>query len=199
MRFITDYKYLMAFFKKGWVLRALFLINLLGSLYGFYWYGNQLLDTPFYLWLFVPDSPTSSALFTFALYFYIIKKPKPFLTLMACAWLIKYGLWAAVINTHYLLIGGNYNFTNFHLTLSHLGMACEGFLFLNDISFKKYHVTILFLLMIASDAIDYILGIHPWLFEQSQWAIGLISVITFSMGISLYAYSRAEKIRSKSP
>jgi len=177
--------------KKPWAIRGLFWINFIGSLYGFYWYHNQLLDTPLYLWPFVPDSPTASALFTVALYFYITKKPRPFLTLMACGWLIKYGLWAAVINTHYFLIGGNYTFTNFHLTLSHLGMALEGFLFLHDINFRRYHVGILFLLMTISDALDYILGIYPWLFHQSQWSVGLASVIIFSIGINVYAYRRA--------
>lgn len=177
--------------KREWVLKGLFWINFLGSIYGFYWYRNQLLDTPLYLWLFIPDSPTASSLFAVALYFYIIKKPRPFLTLLACGWLIKYGLWAAVINTHYLIIGGNYTFTNFHLTLSHLGMALEGFLFLNDINIQRYHVRLLFFLMIISDALDYLLGIYPWLFHQSQWIVGLASVIILTIGINLYAYGKA--------
>ena len=91
--------------ENAYFLWGLFLINLFGSIYGFYWYGQQLSETPGILKLFVPDSPTASLLFTLALFMTLIKKPKPFLILMACGWLIKYGLWAAIINTHYYIIG----------------------------------------------------------------------------------------------
>ncbi|WP_422448078.1 DUF1405 domain-containing protein [Thermoanaerobacterium sp. DL9XJH110] len=178
----------MAFLKEPFFLRLLFFINFSGSLYGFYWYRYQLIQTPKTLWLFVPDSPTATALFTIALYFYIIKKPQPFFTLLACAWLIKYGLWAAIINTHYLLIGGNYTFTNFHLTLSHLGMAVEGALFINDIPLKKGYIPLMFLLMAGSDLLDYGLDIHPWFFDESQWLAGLVSAAAMTAGISVYSY-----------
>lgn len=105
--------------------------------------------------------------------------------LMACAWLIKYGLWAVIINIHFLLIGGNYTFTNFHLTLSHLGMAVEGFLFIDEIDFNKNYMLTLTLLMLISDVVDYSLGIHPWLFAQSQWKIAIVSIFLLTIFISL--------------
>jgi len=166
-----------------WLLLA---INLIGSIYGFYWYRQQLAETPGILKLFVPDSPTASSLFTLALFMILIKKPKPFLTLMACGWLIKYGLWAAIINSHFYFIGENYTFTNFHLTLSHLGMAAEGLLFMNDANYNKYHLIIFIFSMITSDVLDYKLGIHPWLFDQSQLQVALFSVIILTSAISLY-------------
>ncbi|MCG1011362.1 DUF1405 domain-containing protein [Tepidanaerobacter sp. GT38] len=172
--------------KKPYFLWTLFFVNLIGSIYGFYWYHQQLLETQGILKLFVPDSPTASLLFTLALFMMLTKKPKPLLSLIACGWLIKYGLWAVIINTHYYFIGGNYTFTNFHLTLSHLGMAAEGFLFINDIVINKYHLISLISLMIISDILDYKLGIHPWLFAQSQLKAAAFSVAVLTSLISLY-------------
>lgn len=48
---------------KRWFLWTLFVVNFLGTIYGFIWYGNQLAVTPAYLIPFVPDSPTGSGLF----------------------------------------------------------------------------------------------------------------------------------------
>ncbi|NLU09964.1 MAG: DUF1405 domain-containing protein [Tepidanaerobacter acetatoxydans] len=174
------------------LLLILFCINFIGSVYGFYWYRQQLSTTPTLLKVFVPDSPTASLLFSMALLLIIIKKPRPFVTLIACAWLIKYGLWAVIINTHFLLIGGNYTFTNFHLTLSHLGMAIEGFLFINKCHFNKKDIIVLTFLMIVSDAIDYGLGIHPWLFAQGQLKIAAISAVLLTIFISLYCFLKHE-------
>jgi len=172
--------------KKTYFLWILFFLNLIGSIYGFYWYRNQLAETHGILKLFVPDSPTASMLFTLGLFMTLIKKPKPFLMLMACGWLIKYGLWAVIINTHFYLIGGNYTFTNFHLTLSHLGMAAEGLIFLNDVEYDKHHLFFLISLMILSDILDYKLGIHPWLFDQRQLQVAIISILFLTVSISLY-------------
>jgi uncharacterized membrane protein YpjA len=174
--------------KKPSFLLMLFFINLIGSVYGFYWYRQQVSETPGILKVFVPDSPTASLLFTLALLMIIIKKPKPFMTLVACGWLIKYGLWAVIINTHFLLMGGDYTFTNFHLTLSHLGMAAEGFLFLNKSEFNINHILTLTALMLISDVVDYSLGIHPWLFAQSQWNIAVVSIILLTIFINLYCF-----------
>ena len=177
------------FFKKDLSLKTLFFINFIGSLYGFYWYKDQLLETSTYLWVFVPDSPTATALFSLALYFFIVKKPKPFLTLLACIWLIKYGLWAVIINTHFLMIGGNYSFTNFHLTLSHFGMALQGLLFIKLLAFSENRCFLLIpLLMILSDVVDYVVGVHPWLFSPAQFNIALISAILLTLLLSIYVF-----------
>lgn len=174
---------------KPYFLLMLFCINLTGSIYGFYWYRQQISDTPSILKVFVPDSPTASLLFTLAILMILIKKPRPFVIMMACAWLIKYGLWAVIINTHYFFIGGDYTFTNFHLTLSHLGMALEGFIFINEVNvINKSYILTLTVLMIISDAVDYTLGIHPWLFAQSQWNIACVSIILLTLFVSLYFF-----------
>ncbi|EUJ32936.1 hypothetical protein MFLO_04935 [Listeria floridensis FSL S10-1187] len=50
-------------------LRLLFVVNLLGAIYGYIWYIPQLQITEARFWLFVPDSPT--AIFVFS-YLYLL-------------------------------------------------------------------------------------------------------------------------------
>lgn len=45
----------------------LLLINFLGTIYGYLWYGNQLAITPNKYKIFVPDSPTASLFFVVVL------------------------------------------------------------------------------------------------------------------------------------
>ncbi len=172
-------------------LLILFIVNLLGSIYGFYWYNDQLAESPAILWAFIPDSPTATALFTIALYLYLVKTPNTLLTLIACGWLVKYGIWAAIINTHFLLIGGGYTFTNFHLTVSHLGMAAEGILFMGDVRISRTHGMLLLALMVMSDVMDYVLNIHPWLFDNTQYSVALISAVMLTAIIGLYVIRSA--------
>jgi uncharacterized membrane protein YpjA len=162
MRFVAKLSKLL---KTPKFLFLLIIVNLIGSLYGFYWYKDQLAKSPVFLWPFIPDSPTASALFTIVLCFYLVKSPKTLLTLIACGWLVKYGIWAAVINTHFLLTGGDYTFANFHLTVSHLGMAAEGILFAANIRISKAHGILLLVLMVLSDVVDSLRSIGLKCFE----------------------------------
>ncbi len=41
-------------------LTLLLIVNILGTIYGYIWYGSQLAETPKKFLLFVPDSPTAS-------------------------------------------------------------------------------------------------------------------------------------------
>lgn len=51
-------------FKNRGIIWLLFIVNFLGTIYGYIWYGNQLEFTaanyPHWLLPFVPDSPTAS-------------------------------------------------------------------------------------------------------------------------------------------
>ena len=53
---------------------ALFIVNVLGTVYRYYWYKYQLIDTPVWLRVVVPDSPTASLFFCFVLLLWIFKK-----------------------------------------------------------------------------------------------------------------------------
>ncbi|MDK2820448.1 MAG: hypothetical protein PWP31_413 [Clostridia bacterium] len=44
-------------------------INIIGTIYGYYWYKEQLINTPLIWCFFTPDSPLSTTLFALALIF----------------------------------------------------------------------------------------------------------------------------------
>ncbi|TMN20667.1 DUF1405 domain-containing protein, partial [Lentibacillus cibarius] len=79
-------------------LLILFIINLLGTAYGYYWYRFQLYDTPRIFLLFVPDSPTASLFFTVFLLFFLFNRNVPYIEALAVITLFKYGIWAVVMN-----------------------------------------------------------------------------------------------------
>ena len=45
----------------------LLIVNIFGTIYGYYWYGWQLAETPTIFLPFVPDSPTASLFFVIVL------------------------------------------------------------------------------------------------------------------------------------
>src|ERR1700730_10886130 len=74
-----------AFLTSRRMLWIAFWVNLLGTIYGYEWYWQQMLETgavkPLWLVIFVPDSPTASFFFTLALVYLLIDnyiKPTPY-------------------------------------------------------------------------------------------------------------------------
>lgn len=171
----------------------LIISNLLGSIYGYYWYREQLASTPARFLLFVPDSPFSTTLFMLMLIIILMGKRFTLLELLACAGVIKYGIWAAIINIHFGLTSGIFTVENFGLTVSHLGMALEGFIFIRHVKLPKSLIGVTFLWMLLNDFMDYFVqvapgtkGVHPYLFADNQWGIALWSVILLTVLITLY-------------
>ncbi len=77
----------------------LLICNILGTLYGFIWYGDQLAKTPWYFLPFIPDSPIASLFFCVLLLFVsFFNKHIPFVEALAFVTLLKYGLWAVIMN-----------------------------------------------------------------------------------------------------
>ena len=74
------------------------MINIFGTIYGYDWYGWQLVETPAIFLPFVPDSPTASLFFVFVLLAFLIGKNWPLLESLAIVTLFKYGVWAVVMN-----------------------------------------------------------------------------------------------------
>jgi len=166
-------------FERGF-LWSLVLINFLGSIYGFYWYRFQLAETPWYYLIFIPDSPLSSSLFTIALITIIMCKRSSWLELLAYFWVIKYGIWAVILNldvNNY----GQFGFDNLMLTISHAGMAVEGFLFLRHLKYSVPQLLGIVLWLGINDYMDYVVGLHPWLFDPGQLGLAQSSAIGLSV------------------
>ena len=63
-------------FNKG-MLYFLLICNLLGTVYGYIWYGSQMSATPWQFIPFVPDSPTASLFLCIAILGLIVNKNLP--------------------------------------------------------------------------------------------------------------------------
>ena len=181
---------------RKWFLIVLVGVNVIGSVYGYYWYSGQLAATPFELWLFTFDSPFSTTLFAVALLAVLFGLHNRVLELLAYTGVIKYGLWAAVVIIHYWLIGGSPQLVTSLLLLSHLGMAVEGYVFIRHLYVPRLHFSMLLLWFAVSDYMDYIVGVHPYLYHPDQLTVAAVSAVGLSLLILIYVwYSRLEKRR----
>src|SRR5690625_2040082 len=126
----------------------LFIVNLIGTIYEYMWYGSQIAITPTIFIPFVPDSPTASLFFTILLAFYIFGKNVPYIEALAITTLFKYGIWAVVMNILTLIVEGSLNWQGYMLIASHAGMAIQGLLYASyyKIQFSNLYVVSIFLL-----------------------------------------------------
>ncbi|MGI6679213.1 MAG: DUF1405 domain-containing protein [Dehalobacterium sp.] len=154
--------------RNTWFLMGLFVVNVIGSVYGYYWYWDQLSSTPRYLWIFVPDSPLSTSLFAAVLLLVYLGKRPRLLPFLSCAFLVKYGFWAMLINLQLLWGGENFTFMNLMLALSHLGMAVEGIIYYPGQKIALWEAVFLTVILIVQDFMDYGVGLHPYLFNLRQ-------------------------------
>lgn len=180
------------FWRDPWQARfttPLMIINVLGSVYGYYWYREQLAVTPFYFWPFVPDSPLSTTLFALALAIRLAGTGSILFQTVAFTASIKYGIWAAVVISRYWSGGGPVEFTETMLWLSHLGMAAEGAIYLKTLRFGHAVILLAGTWMLLNDLMDYGGGLHPYLFAAGQetlalaTALGLTVLLTTGLGL----------------
>ncbi|EPD9049352.1 DUF1405 domain-containing protein [Listeria monocytogenes] len=142
-------------------LRLLFFGNLLGAIYGYIWYIPQLQITEPRFWLFVPDSPTAILFFTLALVGFLGKKHWPLMEALGFVCLVKYGLWAVVMNIFFMVDQGMLVWGSVALILTHGFMAVEGILYAPFYRFRIGHFMIAAVWVFHNDVIDYVLGQMP--------------------------------------
>jgi uncharacterized membrane protein YpjA len=171
---------------QNWFLITLAVVNLLGSIYGYYWYREQLASTPLIWWPFTPDSPLATTLFGLALLLALYRRESGLLRVVAAAAVIKYGLWAVVIISDYWLSGAPVTLVEAGLWLSHLGMMVEGFLFLRHWPVAPWQLALVVLWLGINDFVDYSLGMHPYLFSPGQESLALVTAAGLSLALSIY-------------
>ena len=142
-------------------LSALFVINFFGTIYGYYWYRFQLAETPWYFYIFVPDSPTASLFFTIFLFVYLQGKKLPLIEALAMITLMKYGIWAVVMNILTLIQDGGLDWTGYMLIASHGLMAVQALLYVSLYTFKLRHLVVASIWTLHNDVIDYLYGMMP--------------------------------------
>lgn len=142
-------------------LLLLFIINFLGTIYGFIWYKNQLAITPPIFYIFVPDSPMASMFFTIFLLCLLFNRNTPYIEALALVTLFKYGIWAVAMNIVTFYIEGALDAIGMMLIASHAGMAIQGLLYAPFYKIKMRHLVVAGIWTLHNDVIDYVFGMMP--------------------------------------
>lgn len=182
-----------SFFSQVWLLLAhrsfltlLFIINLLGTIYGYIWYGSQLSRTEPIFLIFVPDSPTASLFFSIAVLGWIFGKHFKLVEALALITLVKYGIWAVVMNLLTLAELGSIGASGWMLIASHGLMAVQAILYMANYRFSMVHIAIAGIWTLHNDVIDYVFGQMPTYSVLSQYS-SQIGYFTFWLSITCIA------------
>nr|WP_190322967.1 DUF1405 domain-containing protein [Bacillus swezeyi] len=165
------------------MLVLLLTINFFGTVYGYYWYLPQLMDTPAKFLIFVPDSPTATLFFLFVLIGLLFKRNASLLEALALVTLVKYGLWAVVMNILVLVTTGSIHWTGYMLIASHFAMAVQGVLYAPYYRFKGWHLALAAVWTLHNDIIDYVFGMMPNYSMLTQY-MPQIGYFTFWLSIA---------------
>jgi uncharacterized membrane protein YpjA len=160
---------LVAFFGRFKTARAwaaiIAAINLVGIVYGFYYYREQFAVTPVWLWPFVPDSPLAVLWAELALIAYWIGWRPGALDALAFVGNVQVGLWTVYVLLAYASDFGTYAMNlNTILLAGHAGMAVLGTIFLDGL--RKEHgvaprrawiaIGVAAAYYLVNDALDYL-------------------------------------------
>ena len=160
----------------------LLFVNLLGTVYGYDWYMWQLIVTEPKFWLFVPDSPTASLFFTLAIIGWLINRNFKLIEALALITLVKYGLWAVVMNLLTLIETGSIGWVGWMLVISHFAMAVQAILYIPFYKFGLGHIVIAAIWTLHNDVIDYVFGQMP-IYSNLMIYINQIGYFTFWLSI----------------
>ena len=176
----------------------LFVVNLLGTIYGYIWYGNQLVYTannhPLWQLIFVPDSPTASLFFTIVLLYLLFPPRQPsrlgrgirmLIEALAAATSVKYGIWAVAMIFAGYAQGNTLGWQDWMLVGSHLGMAAEVLLYVRFMTFGRVALVAAGGWLLLNDTLDYTYGIYPWLPRVLE--DDLTAIQWFTIGLSVFS------------
>ena len=168
----------------------LLICNSCGTIYGFIWYGDQLVKTPWYFFPFVPDSPIASLLLCVAIIGIIFNKQNSIIEALAFVTLFKYGLWAVIMNVIMITYAHDITIMNVFLIMSHGIMAIEALYFYPRFTITMHGLFIAIIWVFNNDYIDYVLGKYPY-YNFIATHIALVGYIAFILSIlanMLYYY-----------
>ncbi|WP_223066647.1 DUF1405 domain-containing protein [Paenibacillus caui] len=182
------------------ILWLLFICNLLGTIYGYIWYGSQLQDTvnnyPVWLVVFVPDSPTASLFFTLSILFLLLEhrfvkwlKIRMLIEALGVVTSIKYGIWAVAMIFAGAYQGGTLAWQDYMLTASHLAMAAEALLYVRFFRCGTWMILCAAAWTFLNDTVDYSFGVYPWLPDQLDDNVTEVQNFTFLLTLFSSALS----------
>lgn len=172
----------MILFNKSFLWILLF-INIIGTVYGYDWYMWQLEITEPIYWIFVPDSPTASLFFCFAIIGWLLNTNFKLFEALALITLVKYGIWAVVMNLLTLNEVGSIGPAGWMLVVSHGAMALQGVLYWNKYKFGMISILIAAVWTLHNDVIDYVFGQMP-IYGDLMKMMDTIGYFTFWLSIA---------------
>ncbi|MDG5776425.1 DUF1405 domain-containing protein [Haloarculaceae archaeon H-GB2-1] len=131
------------------------LVNLAGTLFGFWYYRFQLAATPPAAWVVVPDSPVATLFIALSLAAWKLDYDVGWLHVLAFFGCLKLGLWTPYVQLALNGVGSIALWMYWFLVLSHLAMGVEAFLIHRYASFSVGSVAVAVLWYGFNDVVDY--------------------------------------------
>jgi uncharacterized membrane protein YpjA len=131
------------------------LVNLVGTVFGFWYYRFQFETTPVEMWAFVPDSPLATLFIAASLAAWRLDLDAEWLHTLAFFGCIKLGLWTPYVQLFLQGPAGIPDWLYYFLVVSHLAMAVEAFLIHRYARFSVGAVAVATGWYLWNDVVDY--------------------------------------------
>ncbi|HCV4755546.1 TPA: DUF1405 domain-containing protein [Staphylococcus aureus] len=174
-------------YQRSWLMMLL-ICNILGMIYGYIWYGEQLSHTPWHFKIFVPDSPTAILYLVISISLILIQKQNSIIDALAFVTLFKYGIWAVIMNILFIIEQGVITVNGLVLMFSHSIMAVQAIYFYPRFKRSMIGISVAMIWVFLNDYIDYFHLQFPYydFITTHVWQIGVLSCCLSVFGLLLY-------------
>lgn len=174
-------------YQRSWLMMLL-ICNILGMIYGYIWYGEQLSHTPWHFKIFVPDSPTAILYLVISISLILIQKQNSIIDALAFVTLFKYGIWAVIMNILFIIEQGDITVNGLVLMFSHSIMAVQAIYFYHRFKRSMIGISVAMIWVFLNDYIDYFHLQFPYydFITTHVWQIGVLSCCLSVFGLLLY-------------
>lgn len=174
-------------YQRSWLMMLL-ICNILGMIYGYIWYGEQLSHTPWQFKIFVPDSPTAILFLVISISLILIRKQNSIIDALAFVTLFKYGIWAVIMNILFIIEQGDITVNGLVLMFSHSIMAVQAIYFYPRFKRSMVGISVAMTWVFLNDYIDYFHLQFPYydFITTHVWQIGVLSCCLSVFGLLLY-------------
>lgn len=184
------------------LLWLMMLIYFPGTVYGYYWYKDQLALTwqhhPHWQIVFVPDSPTASLWFALAVLWLWRQPQQPkrgwlrqlrgVLEALGVVTSVKYGVWATGIIIAGNMQGTPLDWASWMLMIGHTAMAIVALLYARFFRFGVGALIAAAVWTFLNDTIDYTFGVFPHLPESLYDDLPMVRLFTILLtALSVFA------------
>ncbi|HCV5895243.1 TPA: DUF1405 domain-containing protein [Staphylococcus aureus] len=174
-------------YQRSWLMMLL-ICNVLGMIYGYIWYGEQLSHTPWQFKIFVPDRPTAILFLVISISLILIRKQNSIIDALAFVTLFKYGIWAVIMNILFIIEQGDITVNGLVLMFSHSIMAVQAIYFYPRFKRSMIGISVAMTWVFLNDYIDYFHLQFPYydFITTHVWQIGVLSCCLSVFGLLLY-------------